>query len=497
MDIAIRDFCATITDDDCVLIYFSGHGMEAKGKNYLVPIENIRDPVFDCINLEELLKQLNNCGDNLLNIIILDACRADKENDTWKTKATSAENEHKLKPAFGKALSGHVRLPNQSQFALIYSADPGTVSFAAGRHTNGNSYFTHSLLNHISTPNITLEDMMRGVSREIRSESEQKQRPWTNSCLHEAFYFNKDGVQTKKDKFQQFGITVAGGNGYGQELNQLAYPHGIFIDNDNSIYIADSKNGRIVKWRLNSNTGQIIAGGNGRGNENNQFNFPKNIIFDKENSSFIVSDHFNSRVIRCFDQSQTNQQIIISNIDCVGLAIDKNGFIYVSDHKNHEVRRWKMGEYKKEGIIVAGGNGQGNHLNQLNQPTYIFIDKDYSLYISDEQNHRVMKWRKDAKEGIIVAGGNGQGNSLKQLNYPHGVIVDNLGQIYVVDYWNDRVMRWCEGNEEGEIVVGGNGQGNQSNQLHFPTGLSFDTEQNLYVVDRFNDRIQKYDRILN
>ncbi|CAF5147882.1 unnamed protein product, partial [Rotaria sp. Silwood1] len=28
-DIAIRDFCATIEDDDCILIYFSGHGMEA------------------------------------------------------------------------------------------------------------------------------------------------------------------------------------------------------------------------------------------------------------------------------------------------------------------------------------------------------------------------------------------------------------------------------------------------------------------------------------
>ena len=50
-------------------------------------------------------------------------------------------------------------------------------------------------------------------------------------------------------------------------------------------------------------------------------------------------------------------------------------------------------------------------------------------------NHRVMKWMKGAKEGIVVAGGQGQGNSLTQLSYPQGVIVDHLGNVYVADSW--------------------------------------------------------------
>ncbi|CAF4103647.1 unnamed protein product [Adineta steineri] len=107
-----------------------------------------------------------------------------------------------------------------------------------------------------------------------------------------------------------------------------------------------------------------------------------------------------------------------------------------------------------------------------------------------------MKWRKDATEGIVVAGGNGQGENLNQLSSPHGVIVDDLGQIYVADCWNDRVMRWCEGKKEGEIIVGGNGEGKQSNQLNRPHGLSFDDEGNLYVADFSNHRIQKYEIIL-
>lgn len=56
-----------------------------------------------------------------------------------------------------------------------------------------------------------------------------------------------------------------------------------------------------------------------------------------------------------------------------------NGYLYVSDAKNHEVRRWKIGD--KIGTSAAGGYEQGNELNQLNNPRYIFIDQNYTLYI--------------------------------------------------------------------------------------------------------------------
>ncbi|CAF4033034.1 unnamed protein product, partial [Adineta steineri] len=298
-------------------------------------------------------------------------------------------------------------------------------------------------------------------------------------------------IQTRMNHYNQYGITVAGGKGDGQQLNQLNSPEGILIDTKRLIYIADSGNHRIIKRNLSLNTDKIIAGGD----ENNQLTFPTNIVFDKKTNSFIISDKRSKRVIRYFNKRKINQQIIISNITCHGLTIDKNGFIYVSDCEKHEVRRWK--QHDKKGELVAGGNGKGDHLNQLDNPRNIFVDYDYSLYISDYKNHRVMKWRKDAKEGIIVAGGNGDGNSLNQLSYPQGVIVDHLGQIYVVDRDNARVMLWCEGDEEGKIVVGGNGWGSQSNQLDSPQGLSFDKEENLYVVDKNNHRIQKYEKLSN
>jgi sugar lactone lactonase YvrE len=292
-------------------------------------------------------------------------------------------------------------------------------------------------------------------------------------------------------KWKQDGITIAGGNEKGNQLNQLYWPVGIFVDDDyQSIYIADSRNHRIVKWKYNENNGQLVAGGNGQGNRMDQLSSPTDVIFDKKNDSLIICDKENRRIVRWSRQNNKIGQILISDIDCSRLTMDNRGDIYVSNWKKNEVRRWKIGD--TNGIIVAGGNGKGNQLNQLNYPTHIFVDKNFSIYVSDNENHRVMKWMKGAKEGIVVAGGQGEGSSLTQLSHPHGVIVDEMDNVYVADCENHRIMCWLKGSNEGFIVVGGNGDGKESNQLNLLRSISFDQEGNLYVADGYNNRVQKF-----
>jgi sugar lactone lactonase YvrE len=265
----------------------------------------------------------------------------------------------------------------------------------------------------------------------------------------------------------------------------------VFIDDDQTIYVADTRNDRIVEWKSDAINGQIVAGGNERGNRNDQLDYPTKVIVDKENDSLIICDQNNRRVVRWPRRNGRSGETLISNIYCRNLIMDNDGYLYVSDVGKHEVRRWKMRE--TNGTIVAGGNGRGNRLDQLNNPYNIFIDEDHSVYVSDRDNHRVMKWVKDAKEGIVVAGGQGKGNGLRQLSLPYGIIVDQLGSVCVSDCSNHRVMRWLKGAEEGTIVVGGNGDGEQPNQFHCPVDLSFDLENNLYVVEWGNHRVQKFD----
>ncbi|CAF5132011.1 unnamed protein product, partial [Rotaria sp. Silwood1] len=87
--------------------------------------------------------------------------------------------------------------------------------------------------------------------------------------------------------------------------------------------------------------------------------------------------------------------------------MDHRGFLYVTVTGKQEVRRSKVGD--SQGTIVAGGNGQGDRVDQLKFPTYVFVDRNHSVYVADNENHRVMKWVEGAQQGQVVAGGNGQG----------------------------------------------------------------------------------------
>ncbi|CAF3265236.1 unnamed protein product [Rotaria socialis] len=294
-------------------------------------------------------------------------------------------------------------------------------------------------------------------------------------------------------KWAQNGVTVAGGKGEGDATNQLNWPYGLFVDDDQTVVIADRYNHRIMQWKNGDTTnGQVVAGGNGEGNGLNQLNGPRGVVIDKETNSLIICDRGNQRVVRWSRRSGTTQgEILIDNIYCWGLAMDEQRYLYVSDARKQEVRRYQLGEMN--GTLVAAGNGQGGGLNQLNRPTYLFVDRDHSVYVSDWNNHRVMKWVEDSKEGIVVAGGQGNVNAPTQLNHPHGIFVDTLGTLYVVDEFNHRVMRWTQGDKkQGTVIVGGNGYGAGANQLKYPRGLSFDRYGNLYVADYNNHRVQRF-----
>ncbi|CAF5082261.1 unnamed protein product, partial [Rotaria sp. Silwood1] len=73
------------------------------------------------------------------------------------------------------------------------------------------------------------------------------------------------------------GITVAGGNGYGSEINQLKTPGSLDVDDDQTIYVADCENHRIVEWKSGATNGEVVVGGNGEGNGAHQLKFPRDV----------------------------------------------------------------------------------------------------------------------------------------------------------------------------------------------------------------------------
>ena len=291
--------------------------------------------------------------------------------------------------------------------------------------------------------------------------------------------------------WSQSDVTMVGRGGEGEKFRELFWPSSLYVDDDQTLYIADTENQRILEWKKDATRGRMMPGGNESGNQMHQLNYPADLMVDSARDRLIICDKGNRRVVQCSRQYGTTRgQALLEDVCCEGLAMDDQRFLYVSDSEEHVVRRYSIGE--ATGIVVAGNREQGGGFNELNNPTYLFVDGEQSVFVSDTNNHRVMKWMKDAKQGVVVAGGYGQGDGLTQLSYPQGVFVDQLGTVYVSDTVNHRIMRWVNGKTQGDVIVGGNGTGTEANQLDWSEGLSFDRYGHLYVVDHDNYRVQRF-----
>ncbi|UJR18961.1 hypothetical protein I4U23_022090 [Adineta vaga] len=305
-------------------------------------------------------------------------------------------------------------------------------------------------------------------------------------------------------KWRQRAITVAGGYGEGNQLNQLNEPLDIYIDGE-FIYIADAGNHRIIRFTPTVDDGQIVAGGNGRGNKINQLNRPANVIVDRTDNSLIIFDSMNERVMRwSLANNRTYGEVIISKIKCSGITMDKDGSIYAFDLSEYVIRRWRKGE--NNGTIITDVYKHSKFFNSFKYGN-IFVDNDHSLYVmkyerkTNNDPHDSYEWCRsyvdkwttnDGKWIPIIDNGSYEKFNNKSI-MATALLVDELDDIYVVDSDNGRVIRWSEDGSIGRVIVGEGVNGGEANQLNHPSGIAFDHKGNLMVADRSNHRIQKFE----
>ncbi|CAF1217815.1 unnamed protein product [Adineta ricciae] len=279
-------------------------------------------------------------------------------------------------------------------------------------------------------------------------------------------------------------ITVAGGHGYGNKLEQLDEPSGLYLDENDTIYVADRDNNRIMMWQQNTTIGQWVAGLKNNGNDTQQVRLymPEDIVVDK-NGTIYITDAGNYRVVR-WNSGEDDGEVLVDHIQAVGVAQDNQGFIYISEYANGQVTKWNFNNEEFDGEIVAKNLGHTN---------LIFIDQDRSIYSVGLLANRILKTVEGNDEPIVIVGQYSPlDNRLDQLNRPSGVHVDKQGSIYVADKENHRIMRWLKDATNGTLIAGGNGGGSASDQLHYPSDVFLDREGNLYVTDTWNDRVQKF-----
>ena len=155
----------------------------------------------------------------------------------------------------------------------------------------------------------------------------------------------------------------------------------------------------------------------------------------------------------------------------------------------------KCATWNQTGITVAGrpGGAFGSALNQLDGPVSIFVDNNYTLYIADRDNNRIMKWTLGATEGVRVAGDGTDGSSNTQVSHPTQLIVDEDENLYILEGGNARISRWKANTNFGECIVACTGiNGIKNNQLNGPSSLAFDSYGNIYVSEWDSNQVKKF-----
>ncbi len=164
--------------DTVGLFYYAGHGVQARGQNYLIPleaeVEDEADLDIEAISASNVLTQMEAAG-NTLNLVILDACR----NNPFKGKMRSSSR-------------GLARLNAASGSLVAFAAAPGQVA-ADGIETN--SPYTKALVKAMQVPGLSVEQMFKRVRISVEAQTNNQQTPWEESSLRGNFYFTPQKVE--------------------------------------------------------------------------------------------------------------------------------------------------------------------------------------------------------------------------------------------------------------------------------------------------------------
>jgi hypothetical protein len=264
------------------------------------------------------------------------------------------------------------------------------------------------------------------------------------------------------------------------------YPGAIFVNTNNTIYVANQETQEILVWEEGSIDPTEIISGN--------FSNTSSLFVTSNGDIYIDDGEKSKRVVKW--TSSTNSFDTVMNVKslCNGLFVDINDNLYCSLFYHHQVVKRCSKSSGMTSTLAAGTGAQGSAPNELNHPAGIFIDVNLDLYVADCGNDRVQLFQSGQSNGIIVAGEKSQ-NPTISLQCPTGIVLDAQKYLIIVDNYNHRIVG--SGPNGFRCLVGCYGEGPQSNQLSYPFTLSFDRSGNMLVTDQDNHRIQKFEYLEN
>ncbi|CAF5030422.1 unnamed protein product, partial [Rotaria sp. Silwood1] len=172
------------------------------------------------------------------------------------------------------------------------------------------------------------------------------------------------------------------------------------------------------------------------------------------------------------------------------LFVDSNGIIYTYESRysypiyNYRIQRYDSNNWIN-GTIMFGETQCGSDLNSFCGCVDIVADRQGSVYCSDSNNYRIIKITPNNSIAIVVAGvTNTTGSQLNLLSYPQGLFVDANYTLYVLDAGNNRVVAFSPGNQYARLLFSSSISTSYSSIYYnyIMGGLTLDNSGNIYVA---------------
>lgn len=276
-----------------------------------------------------------------------------------------------------------------------------------------------------------------------------------------------------KSNVQKFTEMITGDN---RMVVELLTPSAVTVSDDNIMYIADTFAGIVHRYDLESRDVSYFAQA---GDE--QFSSPVAVAVDNDQNLY-VSDSVNAKLYK-FNSSGTFIAAIAPPEGFkrpAGIAITTSGEKYVVDALANTLHKFSskdlhLGEFPKT-----------SEREKLNTPSYVAVDSDANVYLTDAMNFVI---RLYDKEGNFIRQMGEVGDVPGSFARPKGIALDSERNIYVVDANHDNTQIF---NRNGQLLLFFGKYGSGPGQFYLPNGIHIDRKDRIFIADTFNRRIQVF-----
>jgi hypothetical protein len=174
MHLALREFGDRLGKTSTGVFYFAGHGVQVRGRNYLLPVDadiaREDEVAFQSLDLAAVTEKLDSAR-NPVNIVILDACR-----------------DNPFGTRFQASAKGLAQVEAPPGTLIAFATAPGAAAADGGGR---NGLYTGHLLAEMRKPGAPIEETFRNVRAAVRRDSKGAQVPWESTSLESEFVFVK------------------------------------------------------------------------------------------------------------------------------------------------------------------------------------------------------------------------------------------------------------------------------------------------------------------